>query len=161
MGRLPGVIAVATVFIGQGAGAQSGTEFSYAVKFVCGTFDAGAGALAPVVPGTYLTAISVFNPNDESVDLTYDVAFTLGSIAFPKAEERLEAMEARRLDCDSLFDGEEMFLKGILYIVAEARLDVWAVYTAEELGAGDQISIDAEQVLGRRLEGRTAGKLVE
>jgi hypothetical protein len=161
MRRMPGLIAAATMLVGQGAGAQSAPEFSYAVKFVCGTFGPGAGALEPVVPGTYLTAISVFNPNDERVDFTYDVAFTLGSIAFPKAEERLDAMEARRLDCDFLFDDEDPFLKGILNVVAEARLDVWAVYTAAELGTGDQISIDAEQVLGRRLEGRTAGKLVE
>jgi len=161
MGRLPGVIAAATMLVGHGAGAQSAPEFSYAVKFVCGTFGPGAGGLEPVVPGTYLTAISVFNPQDEEVDFTYDVAFTLGSVFFPKAEEKLDAMEARRLDCDFLFGAEDAFLKGILYIVAEARLDVWAVYTAAELGVGDQISIDAEQVLGRRLEGGTAGRLVE
>jgi hypothetical protein len=161
MRRLPGLVAAATLLIGQGAGAQSATEFSYAVKFVCGTFGPDAGTLEPVVPGTYLTAISVFNPNDERGDFKYDVAFTLGNVFFPKAEEKLDAMEARRLDCDFLFGGEDAFLKGILHIVAEVRLDVWAVYTAEELGARDQISIDAEQVLGRRLEGRTAGRLVE
>jgi hypothetical protein len=161
MRRMPGLIAAATLFIGQGAGAQSGAEFSYAVKFVCGTFGPGAAALEPVVPGTYLTAISVFNPNGERIKFRYDVAFTLGSITFLRAEERLDAMEARRLDCDFLFGDEDAFLKGILYIVAETRLDVWAVYTAAELGVGDQISIDAEQVLGRRLDGGTAGRLVE
>jgi hypothetical protein len=93
-----------------------------------GTFGPGAGASEPVVPGTYLTAISVSNPNDARIEFRYAVAFTLGNVSFSRAEE---------------------------------RLDVWAVYTAAELGDGDQISIDAEQVLGRRLEGRTAGRLVD
>jgi hypothetical protein len=155
-----GLIAAA-MFVGQGVTARS-AEYSYAVKFVCGTF-LDDDPLEPVVPGVYLSAISVGNPNDRDVEFSYDVAFTFGSVPFPRVEEELDELDARRLDCDVLFDDvdDNAFLKGILYIVAEERLDVWAVYTARELGAGDQISIDAVQVLGRKLDGNTAGKLGE
>jgi hypothetical protein len=111
----------------------------------------------------YLSAISVGNPNDRDVEFSYDVAFTFGSVPFSRTEEELDELDARRLDCDVLFDDldDDTFLKGILYIVAEERLDVWVFYTAHEFGTGDQISIDAVQVLGRKLDGNTAGKLGE
>jgi hypothetical protein len=94
---------------------------------------------------------------------SYDVAFTFGSVPFSRTEETIQERNARRLDCDSLFDElpDGAFLKGFLYLVAERRLDIWAFYTGGEFGAGDQISIDAVQVLGRRLDGDIAGELGE
>ena len=150
-----GMLTAAALILGSGSAATA--EFSYAVQFACGTF-VGDDPLEPVVPGRYLSAISVGNPNDREVEFSYDVAFTFGNVSFPRTEEDLDAQDARRLDCDALFDDGE-FLKGIVYIVAEARLDVWAIYTARELGAGDQVAIDAVQVRGRELENGTAGAL--
>jgi hypothetical protein len=156
-----GVVTAVALVLGQAATAQSATGFSYAVQFLCGRFS-GDNPLEPVVPGLYLTAISVANPNEGTVGFTYD-ALTFGRISFPRTEDELDERNARRLDCDFLFGdrADDGLLKGILYIVAEERLDVWAVYTARELGAGDQISINAVQVLGRRLEDATVGKLGE
>jgi hypothetical protein len=156
------LFTVAGIVVGQGATAPVAAEYSYAVKFVCGTF-VDEDALEPVVPGVYMTAISIGNPNDPEVKFSYDVAFTFGSVPFSRIEETIEERDARRLDCDSLFEdlADDGFLKGILYLVAEQRLDIWAFYTARELGAGDQISIDAVQILGRELDGNIAGRLVE
>jgi hypothetical protein len=145
----------------RGLDARAATEFSYAVSFVCGTFT-GDDRLEPVVPGVYLTAFSIGNRNEERVELEFDVAFTFGSVPFPSGDDELGERDARRLDCDTLFGNraDPPFLKGILYVVAGARLDVWAFYTALEPGA-DQIAIDAVQVLGRRLDGKSAGRLAE
>jgi hypothetical protein len=158
---LLGPFAVAGILVGQGATVPAAAEFSYAVNFVCGAF-LDDDALEPVVPGIYLSAISVGNPNDQTVEFSFDVAFTFGSVPFSRTEEEIGRRDARRLDCDLLFEGlDDEFLKGILYLVAEQRLDVWAFYTAREFGAGDQISIDAVQILGRELDGNTAGPLRE
>jgi hypothetical protein len=157
---LLGPFTVAGILVGQGSTVPAAAEYSYAVKFVCGTF-LDDDALEPVVPGVYSTAISIGNPNDPEVKFSYDVAFTSGSVPFSRTEEMIEERDARRLDCDSLFEdlADGMFLKGILYLVAEQRLDIWAFYTAREFGAGDQISIDALQILGRELDGNIAGPL--
>jgi hypothetical protein len=159
---LLGPFTVAGIVVGQGAMVPAAAEYSYAVNFVCGAFS-DDDALEPVVPGIYLSAISVGNPNEQNVEFSYDVAFTSGSVPFSRTEETIERRDARRLDCDLLFEGlDDEFLKGILYLVAEQRLDVWAFYTAREFGAGDdQVSIDAVQILGRELDGNTAGRLGE
>jgi hypothetical protein len=160
MRMLPGLFAAAGILLGQAAAGPAVAEYSYAVKFVCGTF-LDDDALEPVVPGVYSTAISIGNPNDPEVKFNYDVAFTSGSVPFSRTEQTIEERDARRLDCDSLFEdlADDGFLKGILYLVAEQRLDIWAFYTAREFGAGDQVSIDAVQVLGRELDGNIAGRL--
>jgi hypothetical protein len=159
---LLGAFTVAGIVVGQGAAVPAAAEYSYAVNFVCGAF-LDDDALEPVVPGIYSSAISVGNPNDQKVEFSYDVAFTFGSVPFSRTEETIERRDARRLDCDLLFEGldDDAFLKGVLYLVAERRLDVWAFYSAREFGAGDQISIDAVQILGRELDGNTAGPLGE
>src|SRR5260370_40794598 len=58
-------------------GAQGGTSmavFTYAVKFLCGEFDRQlvgehSRLEGPVKPGSYLTAINIYNPNSRTVPM--------------------------------------------------------------------------------------------
>jgi hypothetical protein len=95
-----GLVLTAAIVTGQAATA-SAAEYSYAVKFVCGTF-LDDEALEPVVPGVYMTAISIGNPNDPDVDFSYDVAFTFGSVPFSRTEETIQERDATAIPCSKI-----------------------------------------------------------
>lgn len=127
---------------------KDNSYYSYAVKFVCGTnpgfvlYDNGdygrGGSSDRIVPGTYATAINIFNPNGHGVDIRAKLALT-----FPGQEGKAEPISkylpshyATALDCNEIpdafldYDTVAPYYKGFVVIHSKNRIDVTAVYTA-------------------------------
>jgi hypothetical protein len=126
-------------------------RFVYSAKFLCGTIAHSANPQLPpkgqpLVPGTYLTAVNIHNPNPFPVVFTKKALVTnpqgqpRGKIGRP-VEEKLEPNEGLELDCDNIARLLEMqpalpdsFLKGFVVITTPAQeLDVVAVYTLKNV----------------------------
>lgn len=170
MTKLPLIAAAALIGLSSvaHAGNKHHDHYSYAVKFVCGFADSKShhqhGTFGPVVDGRYATAINLFNPNHHKVRIEADAVSTshhFSGSGLP-TPGHFEPKDAFKIDCDDLFHyfstGSDL-LKGVVYITADKRLDVIAVYTArDDRSAGP--SIDVEQVFGRKIDKHgNAGKL--
>ena len=123
----------------------------YSAKFLCGTIPGPGQFGSPLVPGTYLTAINILNPNPGPVDLFKKAVETLPQSVLPQVGPVSGVDEVRDLpsdagfevDCDdilSLFAGANTVLlpadplvKGFVVIESQADLDVVAVYTAKNV----------------------------
>ena len=112
------------------------TEFQYAVKIICGTATAQAGATSgPVAPGTYFTAVNIHNPSKcDIVAFRWKVAQAgiEPGVVSQFTNLRLGPDQAVELDCPqfSKFFPNLAFLKGYLIIESPEELDVVAVYTS-------------------------------
>ncbi len=134
--------------------AQQTPLFQYAVKVVCGKSDGKV-----VVPGTYLTAINVHNPDEKPVAFRKKFAMALpGQKPGPVSKffkGKLGPDEALEIDCPDILElvgSRQEFFKGFVIIESPAELDVVAVYTAA--GANGQVeSLHMEPVSHRRLDG--------
>jgi hypothetical protein len=135
---------------------------TYPTKFVCGSLSGTSED--PLVPGLYLTAINVHNPNKFTVQLekkvvlagpedyepyppTGFVPFTLG----PDQAFEIDCADIVDLLTDAGIMPEVSFIKGFVVVAAPAELDVVGVYaTTEEktIGAngGVGVSLDIEPV---------------
>jgi hypothetical protein len=145
--------------------------FSYAVKFVCGVQEAGDCCCGPVVPGHYATEINLYNPQGTAAVVQKRVVPLVLSGAAAGREPRraavtatdrivLPARTATLDDCCRLGEllfgapthGRQALSVGFLEIVSNVELAVTAVYTAADL-EGRSVSLDVEQVEGRRIGG--------
>jgi hypothetical protein len=95
----------------------------YSAKFVCGTIT-GTGQIpvagSPLVPGTYLTAINVHVPQNDSLDADQGFEIDCGEIA-------------DLLGKPSGFDPADPFVKGFVVIYSKADLDVVAAYSVKNV----------------------------
>jgi hypothetical protein len=142
-------------------------NFTYAVKFVCGTHTAGCGCgCGPVRPGTYATEINILNPKCREativkrvVPLVFAGAVTgrEPAIANARATESiiLPSGAATMDDCcrsaELLYGGSGSpmpLTAGFLEIVSDVELHVSAVYTSSEL-EGNGLSFQVETVPGK------------
>ena len=138
----------------------------YSVKFVCGTQDECECECAPVRPGAYATEINIHNYSSREVKIRKRVVPVVLASAPVGREPR--AAEARAEDSitlpphsatmDDCCRLSELLLGaaqsgplhiGFLEITASAEIAVTAVYTSTG-PEGNGISIDVEQVKGRR-----------
>jgi hypothetical protein len=108
------------------------TDFQYAAKFVCGK---SPGTI--VAPGTYFTAINVFNPWGKKIRFGVFVVVALpGLKPGPKSKLRgtaLGPVEAFEIDCPDIRKMaavKDELIKGFVVLVSSVELDVVAVYTA-------------------------------
>jgi hypothetical protein len=124
-----------------------------------------------VVEGEYRTAINILDPNffngdngSSSNNIENIVAY-LTTEGTSKGEGQSVCSEescggdffAFEVDCEDLsfFDSEFDFFKGFVRILAAQRLDVTAVYTAKDFddsGSESSVSIDVEQIWGRKIK---------
>jgi hypothetical protein len=130
----------------------SPSEFVYAIKFLCGTIQHGVNPQfpasdQPLVPGTYLTAINIFNPYPFEVQFTIQIVVTYPA-GYPPAQtinvfnEKLGAKSGLEIDCEHInkllgvgSTLQDLFLKGFVVITTtqEPYLDVVAVYTLKNV----------------------------
>lgn len=146
------------------------TELIYAVKFVCGEQPECGCQCAPVQPGRYATEINIHNYGFKEVTVRKRfvpvvlAGAPLGReprVAGARGEDRivLPPQTATMDDCcriaERLLGGESsaaMALTiGFLEITASGPLAVTAVHTAGGLAAGGGVSMQVEQIIGRRL----------
>jgi hypothetical protein len=125
----------------------------YSVKFLCGTIPEGASPEVPapgfpLVPGTYLTAINIHNPNP-GISATVPIPLTFRKKALitnpqgqPRGrvsqfqQETLKFNEGLEVDCENireLLNAGEGFLKGFVVIDSPLQLDVVAIYTLKNV----------------------------
>jgi hypothetical protein len=136
--------------------------FQYATKFLCGPSHG-----REVVPGLYLTAINIHNPNEVPVEFRWKVAIALplgqsGTITKLTDPRLIQEDGAVEIDCEQIRDlitSEQPpdapplspFLKGFVVIESACELDVVAVYTA--MGNTQQVeTLHTERVPARRRE---------
>lgn len=146
-------------------------NYSYSVKFVCGTQAECDCECTPVQPGRYSTEINIHNYSLKEVEVQkrFIPVVLAGApagreplVAKVRAEDKilLPAQTATMDDCCRiaalLFGGEPSspmpLTIGILEITANADLAVTAVYTTSSLKAGSGISIAVEQIKAARLK---------
>ena len=148
---------------------QRPQRFVYSVKFVCGVQQECECSCAPVRPGTYATEINIYNFNPIEVPVAKVVVPVVFAGAAIGREPRFS--EGRRPDkivlpprtatmddccriAALLVGGQPSaalpLTIGFLEIIATQELAVSAVYTATDLKGGS-LSIDVEQITGRRL----------
>ena len=123
--------------------------FEYAVKVIAGRSNGEVAA-----PGEYWTAVNVHNPWPRTVEFEQKLAVALphrqaGPIR-PFIPCVLRPDEALEIDRDDLLEQAAMgdFVKGFAVIVANAQLDVVAVYTAMPDDRGVS-TIEVERVPAR------------
>ena len=127
----------------------------HSAKFLCGTIPHGTDPqlplddASPLVPGTYLTAINIHNPNPGTIDFTKKALETKpqgvkrGAIGQP-VNETLIADGGLELDCTNImqliFGAEATFIptqdlsKGFVVITTfNKQLDVVGVYTSKNV----------------------------
>jgi hypothetical protein len=151
------------------SGSQS-EWFQYAIKFVCGT---SSGDPFQLVPGTYATAVNLFNAGTSDVTLRKRLA-----LAFPPQEQATGEVSdqiedvmapgtALQVDCEEI-PGEFVFqnpppasdhVEGFLVIESNRALNVQAVYTAA--GASGDVSIDVEKIAETKVIPRPMGARVK
>jgi hypothetical protein len=163
MRKLLGLLSVIALTAGISTGANAVNAFSYSVKFVCGFPDTGADDF-PVVSGEYATAINIFDPNTTGQSQISGTAYLTSIDGDGSSSDIGDTFDrAFEIDCFDLFElfaqngSTASFLKGVLQILSDRRLDVIAVYTAREDSETDDVSIDVEYVVGRRILRDTAG----
>jgi hypothetical protein len=149
------------------AESSSDDYYSYAVKFVCGQEKDGWSRkdYAPVVKGTYATAINIYNPNEFKVRVELGAYSTRHDGTRSLGSSKYEWSYVEKIDCYDLFEeyriSHDELLKGVLYIKTPHRLDVTAVYTSGDYDYGGA-TIDVEQVFGRKIDGKgRAAKLAD
>jgi hypothetical protein len=140
---------------------------SYAVKFLCGTIphsDADPQQPppgAPLVPGTYLTAVNIHNPQGKEVRFRKKAV-----IANPQGQPRgrigqlvdesLKPDEALEVDCDNIKQllgaPTAGFMKGFVVILSPVELDVVGVYTLKNV-------VDTRQVVSQEARPAREGVL--
>lgn len=120
----------------------SGVKYQYAAKFICGKQDNAAGINAPVVPGLYMTAINIHNPQNANVTLTKKVVLALSEdmTARPPSQRvlyRIMPDYAFEIDCQDIMKIGGLtsmpFIKGFVVIESPKQLDVVGVYTSTNL----------------------------
>jgi hypothetical protein len=143
-------------------------QYSYYVKFVCGTQEANAGCCPTGVrPGAYSTEINIFNYNDTTTASLTKRVYPVVRGGLPIGREPrtvgatgwwdwlgLPPNQATMDDCcriqHLLFDAEPLVKPsltiGFLEIVSDLDLQVTAVYTATDL-ENRSISIDIEDIV--------------
>jgi hypothetical protein len=147
----------------QAAGGQQNTlaaerhVFQYAAKVICVSNIPGTSSTSSsVLPGNYVTAVNVHNPNADTVRFRKKIALTgvheeTGPIS-KWIEHKVGSDGAFRVGCDELRrDFGMTFIHGIegfLVIESSGSLDVVAVYTAGPRG-GPVESIAVERVSER------------
>jgi hypothetical protein len=143
--------------------------FSYSVKFVCGVQDDCSCACAAVRPGAYATEINIYNYHSTEVHIrkhVVPVVFAGAPIgrepdyATIKADDKI-VLPGRTATMDDCCRIQHLLLGGqaggtlpltigFLEIISDRELAVSAVYTASDVKGG-RVSIDVEEVLGRRV----------
>jgi hypothetical protein len=134
--------------------------YQYTVAFTCGENDDG---FSRVVPGEFAAAINLYNATAGDTILRKNLALTFppesqtaGAVS-DAIEETLPANSALQVDCEEILFGFTYavpppatdYLQGFLVIESNKPLEVQAVHTA--LGAADEVSIDVERILERRV----------
>lgn len=141
------------------------TAFNYMATFICGTESGGCCSCAPVAPGRYATAVTLYNPTPKDVKIALAVIPTTLAGAtsgrWPEMVERraldkivLKPGSATTIDCCAI---GEMLLGasppssnattyGVLAFESSARIDVSATFTvvADE---ETSVSINVERIL--------------
>lgn len=125
-----------------------GYVWSYSAKFLCGTISppAGGGLPAPLLAGTYLTAINIRNYNFKAFAITKRVVLTLPEteapgLVGPAISLDLTALHGLEVDCKDIVtllgpntqhpDLATEFIKGFVMIESPLDLDVVGVYTVK------------------------------
>jgi hypothetical protein len=143
-------------------------QYSYSVKFVCGTQPECPCECASVRPGIYGTEINIYNHHAVEMEIEKRVVpvVLLGApsgreprSAKPGSVDRIKlpAYSATMDDCcriaDMLLGGPAPssvpLTIGFLEITSSQELSVTAVYTVSDLKSGS-VSIDVEQIHGRK-----------
>lgn len=136
-------------------------QFQYAVKVVCGVVDVPhqGGAQPPVAPGTYRTAVNVFNRNvchEASLRLKLAIAGQdrPGPVSEYIGPFRLKPDTAFEVDCPVMLAVAQnltpnqpvKFIKGWLVIRSSVPLDVVGVYTGAQNPTGPLTTFHTERV---------------
>ncbi len=137
-------------------------RFQYAAKFLCTSNIPGTSQTTPsVLPGSYLTVVSIHNPQDQPVQLRKKIAVT-----FPAEQqqpgpvshfitERVLADEAFQVDCPQILQNFGIAFihgaEGFLVIESTHSLDATAIHTAGP-SAGQVASIAVEPVRERAIK---------
>jgi hypothetical protein len=138
-------LLVAVLLTASRARAQDTTGVEYAVKVVCGSPDSAQAA-----PGTYFTAINVYNPSRDTVRFTVRIAATSPGMrpgpVSPTFGASLGPGQALEIDCPSMFARvrTRRWIKGFARIRSPGELDVVAVYSA----AGASRLVETRDVAG-------------
>ena len=134
--------------------------YQYTVAFTCGHNYSGASR---VVVGGFATAVNLYNATAGDTILRKNLALTFppetqtaGAVS-DTIEETLPANSALQVDCEEILFGFTYaapppatdYIQGFLVIESNKPLEVQAIHTA--LGAGDEVSVDVERILDRRV----------
>jgi hypothetical protein len=161
---LTGIMALVLALGSSGAlAADPERTFHYTAKFLCGM----AGATDPVVPGLYSTAVSIQKSDGHGALVKFRVALTFPapSVASGAVTTRqqvyLKQNEALEIDCEDILPlcGVD-FCKGFILLKSNVRLNVLAVYAAENGNTGGE-SVHRERIPGRARLGRDAFEFVD
>lgn len=117
-----------------------GVKYQYAAKFVCGQPNSATGSGA-LVPGLYLTAINIHNPQIANVSLTKKVVQALSEDLTPmppsqRIKYTIMPDYAFEIDCKDIARIGQItmpFFKGFVVIETPKQLDVVGVYTAANM----------------------------
>lgn len=123
--------ALPILLAGGPADAQVRWNYEYAVKVVCGNMERAPNR--PLATGRYFTAVNLHNPGTAFIYFRNKVAVATteppGPIS-PWGQHRLDADEAREIDCDQISkQARADWVKGFLVVQSTQPLDVVAVYT--------------------------------
>ena len=141
---------------GQAHGACA-TEFQYAVKVICGEVSSREGALTPVAPGRYCTAINIHNPSKcQDAHFRWKVAVARpvepGPVTAYSRTFLLRPDMALEIDCPQILAAVSTpiptFVKGYAVIESDTEIDVVAVYSGTP-GACGPNSFHMERVQPR------------
>lgn len=130
-------------------------QYVYSAKFVCG-YSNMTGLAAPVVPGTYATAINVHNPWYFTVDLTKKVAQAPREFEQPIPPSKpitynLKPDYAFEIDCEDIYKigkiPNKKFAKGFVVLTSPRPLDVVAVYTGADPKTNSLQTLEVETLL--------------
>ena len=146
------------------------TTFSYLATFICGTEFGECCACAPVVPGRYATAVTLYNPTPKDAKIVLSVVPTTLAGAtsgrWPEMVEKrasdkivLKPRAATTIDCCAI---GEMLLGaippassattyGVLTIESSAMIDANATFTVVS-AEGASVSIDVERILAQEVQ---------
>ena len=119
----------------------STVKYQYAAKFVCGIQQNSAGTFGPVVPGVYMTAINIHNPQNVNISLTKKVVLALSEDQTPRPPSPRKGYSilpdyAFEIDCQDIMKIGQIpgpFAKGFVVIETPKQLDVVGVYTSTNL----------------------------
>ncbi|MFQ6062284.1 MAG: hypothetical protein ACE5J9_03810 [Methanosarcinales archaeon] len=131
-------------------------QYVYSAKFVCG-YSNTTGLAAPVVPGTYATAINVHNPWYFTVNLTKKVAQAPREVEKPIPPSKpitynLQPDYAFEIDCEDIYKignipNTQPFAKGFVVLTSPRPLDVIAVYTGADSKTNSLQTLEVETLI--------------